>query len=97
MKLNDDKMYPDELSHFYESSKITASKYAAGINTSLLKKLIRDISSRSPHSDGLIGSTIFDTLVVLAFFEFYLQYIMLYFHLLQESLFLLATCICLMI
>ena len=41
-----------------------------GTTISLLENLRREMLSRSPHSDGRIGSTIFDTLAVPAFFEF---------------------------
>ena len=59
--------------HIYEWASITTVKYAAGTNTPLLTKLTRNIPYCSPHSDGRVGATRFDTLVVFAFFEFLFQ------------------------
>ena len=70
IKLDKETIKYHELSRFYEWWKIEIAKHVAGTNTPLLTKFRRDISSCSPNSYGQIGATRFDTLVVVAFFDF---------------------------
>ena len=71
IKVNEDKMTlveestnSDELSSFFEQSKIAVEKFAAGTNVPLLAKTCRNTESLSPLSDRKIGQTRFDMLAV---------------------------------
>ena len=44
-------------------------KHAEGCKLTLLKRFRRDVSNCAPNNDGQIGSTIFETLSMLDFFE----------------------------
>ena len=51
MKLDEEATNSDELPRFNEYSKIETVKHDAGLITSLLTKMRRDMPSRSSHSD----------------------------------------------
>ena len=72
IKLDEDFANSHDMSRFHEWTKISLGKCTVEDNITMLTRFRIETPFFSPHTDGNIGGTMFDTLSIFAFLEFLL-------------------------